>query len=84
MSEIIPPSLINSYFFNNREPEPFCPKIEKKPDSKIQDVVLSCITKSSPSGLFVSAIAPDVVFILELDRQGKMRKRRDWNKKNPQ
>jgi hypothetical protein len=75
--------MINSFYFNKRAPDPLCPKIQKSADTKVQDVVLSCITKSLPSGLFVSAIAPDVVFIMELDRQGKKSKRRYWNKNLP-
>jgi len=85
MSEVTPSALISQHYLNKRAPEPFCPTKKKKAsDSKIQGVVRTCMTERSvPSGLFVSATAPEVVLgqVPGIDRHGKGKKRRPWNKK---
>jgi len=93
MSEIVPASLISQHYSNKSSPDAFAPPPKKQPsDSKIQEVVLSCI-KLSPTGLFVSATSVEVVLgqievvmgeilVMELEREKKIRKWR-WNKKRP-
>jgi hypothetical protein len=93
MSEIVPASLISQHYSNKRSPDAFTPPPKNQPsDSKIQEVVLSCI-KLSPTGLFVSATSAEVILgqlgvvmgeilVMELEREKKIRKRR-WNKRRP-
>ena len=93
MSEIVPASLISQHYSNKKSPDAFAPPPQNQPsDSKIQEVVLSCI-KLSPTGLFVSATSVEVVLgqievvmgeilVMELEREKQIRKRR-WNKRPP-
>ena len=95
MSEIVPASLISQHYSNRRAPDTYTPPPPKNQpsDSKIQEVVLSCI-KLSPTGLFVSATSVEVVMgqieavmgeilVMEIEREKKIRKRR-WNKRQPE
>jgi hypothetical protein len=85
MSEIPPIALINQHYFNKKSSDGFSPPKHKLADSKVQGVVLSCMTKLSPSGLFVSATAPDVVLGqipgMNKDHQEKKRKGRPWKRR---
>lgn len=61
MSEIVPTSSVSRDYLNKRAFDGFYPDETKQDDSRIQEVVLSCMAKLPPTGLFVSATAPDVV-----------------------
>lgn len=85
MSEIVPTASINQQYLNKRDFDGFHPDKPKPDDSKIQGVVLSCLIKLSPSGLFASATAPDVVFgqILFMGKTDaeKKKKSRPWKRR---
>lgn len=83
MSEIAPASLISQYYLNKRAPDLLVALPQKPSDTRIQDVVLSYITKVAPSVLFVSASAPEVVLELVADiEERKKRKRSLWKKRS--
>ncbi len=85
MSEIVPTAPVNQDYLNKRAFDGFQPDEPKADNSKIQGVVLSCMTQLPPTGLFVSATAPEVVlgqilFMGKADPE-KKKKGRPWKRR---